>query len=122
MRLADSDPSGSQRFAGRTRPAHFCAGIVLACFCAIAQAGATTPTLKHQATGTVESHTPTQIVMLHAVGKNKTQWDFVLTSATQIPPGVAKGVRVTIYYHDDNGKRIADRIKVIAVTPPKKTN
>ncbi|MGD0841692.1 MAG: hypothetical protein ABSA32_11075 [Candidatus Acidiferrales bacterium] len=103
------------------RVLHACLGILLVAACFIAPACNYATTLKHQATGTVQSHTATEIVMLHNVGKNQTHWDFVLTHATQIPAGVNKGVRVTIYYHDDNGKRIADRIKVVAVSTPPKT-
>jgi len=116
MRLADLRRTN----ATVKRGLHACLGVVLIAACLAAPVSNYAATLKHQATGTVQSHTATEIVMLHNVGKNQTHWDFVLTHATQIPAGVNKGVRVTIYYHDDGGKRIADRIKVVAVsTPPK---
>ena len=116
MRLADL----RRRNAAVKRAMHACLGVALIAAYLAAPVSNYATTLKHQATGTVESHSPSTIVMLHNVGKNQTHWDFVLTHATQIPAGVNKGVRVTIYYHDDNGKRIADRIKVVAVsTPPK---
>jgi hypothetical protein len=76
-------------------------------------------TIKHQASGTIQSHTPSGIVLLKTVGKHQSKWDFVLTHDTQIPDGVNRGVRVTIYYHEDNGKRIADRVKVVAVAGAK---
>jgi hypothetical protein len=76
-------------------------------------------TIKHQASGTIQSHTPSGIVLLKTVGKHQSKWDFVLTHDTQIPDGVNRGVRVTIYYHEDNGKRIADRVKVVAVSGAK---
>jgi hypothetical protein len=117
MRLADFRRTNS----AAKRALHACLGVILIAACLVAPVSNFAATLKHQATGTVQSHTPTEIVMLHSVGKNTTHWDFVLTHATQIPAGVNKGVRVTIYYHDDNGKRIADRIKVVAVSTPPKT-
>lgn len=98
-------------------------GLILIAACLVAPLSSRAVTVKHQATGTVQSRTPSGIVMLKQFGKHHAEWDFVLTHDTQIPPGVNKGVRVTIYYHDDNnGKRIADRIKVLAVTPAKKAS
>jgi hypothetical protein len=91
--------------------------------CLVAPLSSRAVTVKHQATGTVQSRTPSAIVMLKQFGTHHAQWDFVLTHDTEIPPGVNKGVRVTIYYHDDtNGRRIADRIKVLAVAAAKKAS
>jgi hypothetical protein len=96
-----------------------CLGIALAAAFLAAPIRDCATTLKHQASGTIESRTASGIVLLKHVGQHKTQWDFVLTHDTQIPSGVTKGVRVTIYYHEDNGHRIADRVKVVAVTAAK---
>jgi len=116
MRLTDCRPNDAKEKRGP----RVWLGVAVIFASLLAPAADYAATLKHQATGTIESHTPSAIVMLHNVGKNQAHWDFVLTKATQIPAGVTKGVRVTIYYHDDNGKRIADRIKVLAVsTTPK---
>ncbi|MGB6200481.1 MAG: hypothetical protein WA871_11425 [Candidatus Acidiferrales bacterium] len=98
-----------------------CLGIILVAACLVAPVSNYAVTVKHQATGTIQSHTASAIVLLKTIGKHQSQWDFVLTHATQIPLGVNKGVRVTIYYHEDGGKRIADRIKIVAVTTTKKT-
>jgi hypothetical protein len=92
-----------------------CLGIALVLSCIVAPVRDYATTLKHQASGSVVSRSPSGLVLLKHVGQHQTQWDFVLTRDTQIPPGVTKGVRVTIYYHEDNGHRIADRIKVVAV-------
>ena len=98
-------------------------GIALLIVLLVAPLTGNAATVKHQATGTIESRSASGIVMLKQFGKHHAQWDFVLTHDTQIPPGVNKGVRVTIYYHDDNGgKRIADRIKVLAVAGAKKAS
>jgi hypothetical protein len=97
-------------------------GIVLAALCVVAPIRDSAATIKHQASGIIQSHTPAELVLLKSVGKHQSKWDFVLTHDTQIPDGVNRGVRVTIYYHEDNGKRIADRVKVVAVTTTKKTN
>jgi hypothetical protein len=99
-----------------------CLGIILIAGCLAAPIPLSAATIKHQASGTIQLHTASEIVLLKTVGKHQSKWDFVLTHDTQIPDGVNKGVRVTIYYHEDNGKRIADRVKVVAVTPTKKAN
>ncbi len=101
------------------RALRVCLGIALTIAFLAAPIRDSATTLKHQASGTIASRTPAGIVLLKHVGQHKTQWDFVLTHDTQIPAGVTKGVRVTIYYHEDNGHRIADRIKVVAVTAAK---
>jgi hypothetical protein len=93
--------------------------IILVVTCIFAPISSVAATIKHQASGTIQSHTPSGIVLLKTVGKHQSKWDFVLTHDTQIPDGVNRGVRVTIYYHEDNGKRIADRVKVVAVSGAK---
>jgi len=117
MRLADPprfDATGKRKL-------RVCLGLTLVIACLVAPLSGNAATVKHQATGTIQSRTPSGIVMLKQFGKNHAHWDFVLTHDTQIPDGVVRGVRVTIYYHDDNsGKRIADRIKVLAVAGAKK--
>ena len=115
MRLADSRKFDSTA-KGMVRA---CLGVALIVACLAVPTSNYATTLKHQASGTIESHTPSAIVLLKHVGQHKTQWDFMLTHETQIPPGVVKGVRVTIYYHEDGGHRIADRIKVVAVSGAK---
>jgi hypothetical protein len=121
--LADSasDDSG-RRGAAVKRWSRLRLPAIVALACLLVPISAAAVTVKHQATGTIQSRTGVGIVMLKQFGKHTSQWDFVLTHDTQIPDGVAKGARVTIYYHDDNGKRIADRIKVISETPQKKTS
>jgi hypothetical protein len=99
-----------------------CLGMIVMCAFLAAPIANVAATIKHQASGTIQSHTPSEILLLKTVGKHQSKWDFVLTHDTQIPDGVNRGVRVTIYYHEDNGKRIADRVKVVAVTTTKKTN
>jgi hypothetical protein len=96
-----------------------CLGVILLCACLAAPIVTVAATIKHQASGAIQSHTPSEIVLLKTVGKHQSKWDFVLTHDTQIPDGVNRGVRVTIYYHEDNGKRIADRVKVVAVSGAK---
>jgi hypothetical protein len=117
MRLADP-----QRFDATGKfMLRVCLGTTLMIACLVAPLSSNAATVKHQATGSILSRTPSAIVMLKQFGEHHAQWDFILTHDTQIPPGVNKGVRVTIYYHDDtNGHRIADRIKVVALTTQKK--
>jgi hypothetical protein len=117
MRLADP-----QRFDSACKfMLRVCLGMTLTIACLVAPLSSNAATVKHQATGRILSRTPSAIVMLKQFGQHHAQWDFFLTRDTQIPPGVNKGVRVTIYYHDDtNGHRIADRIKVVALTTQKK--
>ncbi|MGB6429137.1 MAG: hypothetical protein WBF06_01015 [Candidatus Acidiferrales bacterium] len=121
MRTTNSALDHSERHGARAKHAlRLCLAAILTVACLLAPISNYAVTVKHQATGTIQSRTPSTIVMLKQFGKHTSQWDFVLTHDTQIPEGVAKGARVTIYYHDDNGKRVADRIKVISTTPQKK--
>jgi hypothetical protein len=108
--------------ASAKRTLRACMGTVLAFISLAAPIAISAATIKHQASGTIQLHTASELVLLKTVGKHQSKWDFVLTHDTQIPDGVNRGVRVTIYYHEDNGKRIADRVKVVAVTPAKKTH
>jgi hypothetical protein len=124
MRLADSALIAARRFdATSRRLLRVCLGMALVIACLFAPLSINAATVKHQATGSIQSRSASGIVMLKQFGKHHAQWDFVLTHDTQIPEGVVKGARVTIYYHDDtNGKRIADRVKVLAVVGAKKAS
>ena len=71
---------------------------------------------EHQATGSVASATPTQIVLLKTFGKNETKWTFVVNLKTKIEAKPTKGQRIRISYHEEKGVRIADRIRGAATS------
>lgn len=58
----------------------------------------------------------TQLVILKQFGRNKTRWTFSLTPGTRSDAKPAKGARVRIFYHEEKGRRIADRVKILS--PP----
>ncbi len=68
---------------------------------------------QHQATGAVVSFTDTRLVISKATGKNKSDWPFALSPQTKIQGKLAKGARVTVYYHEEKTQRIAHRVKVL---------
>jgi hypothetical protein len=69
---------------------------------------------RHQATGTVATSSPTQLVLLKQFGRNKSQLNFVLNPKTKIEGKLAKGERVRIYYSDDaKGQRVAEQVKIL---------
>jgi hypothetical protein len=69
------------------------------------------PPKKHQATGEILSVNSTQLLLLHARGRTKQKMSFVLTSRTRKSGEIVKGSRVTVYYRERNGRRIAFRIR-----------
>jgi hypothetical protein len=74
---------------------------------------------RHQATGIVIRLTDTTIVVTRGRGKQKTNWSFVRNEKTKTIGLLTRAAKVTVYYHEENGKRIAERIKVLeAATPP----
>jgi hypothetical protein len=74
---------------------------------------------KHQATGIVIRLTDTSIVVARGRGKTKTNWSFVRDEKTRTVGILTRAAKVTVYYHEENRKRIAERIKVVeAATPP----
>ena len=75
----------------------------------------------HQATGTVGTSSPTQLVLLKQFGRNQAHWNFVLNPKTKLEGKLTKGERVRIYYYDDpKGQRVAEQVKIIeqASAPP----
>jgi hypothetical protein len=122
MRLANSRfRCRSRAHAPGTGSPRATLAIAFALACLLAPIRAHAVNGKHQATGTILLRSPSGIVMLKKFGEHTAKWDFVLTHDTEIPDGVAKGARVTIYYHYDSAsKRIAERIKVISAPAVKK--
>jgi hypothetical protein len=72
---------------------------------------------QHQATGTVVSFTDTSLVISKAVRKKKSDWTFVLNAKTKTQGILAKGAKVTVYYHEENAQKIARRVKVWEAKP-----
>ena len=75
----------------------------------------------HQATGTIGTSSPTQLVLLKQFGRNQAHWNFVLNPKTKLEGKLTKGERVRIYYYDDpKGQRVAEQVKIIeqASAPP----
>lgn len=65
----------------------------------------------HQATGEVLSVTRTSLMLLHARGRTKQRMAFVLTPQTKKKINILKDDRITVYYQEDNGRRVALRIR-----------
>jgi hypothetical protein len=69
---------------------------------------------RHQATGTIGTSSPTQLVLLKQFGRNQAHWNFVLNPKTKLEGKLTKGERVRIYYYDDpKGQRVAEQVKII---------
>lgn len=65
----------------------------------------------HQATGEVISISGTGLMLLHARGRLKQRMSFVLTPLTKEEGHFVKGERIIVYYLENNGRRIAKRIR-----------
>jgi hypothetical protein len=78
-----------------------------------------TPPKRHQATGTIATSGATQLVLLKTFGRNQARWNFVLNPKTKLEGKLTKGVRVRIYYYNDaKGQRVAEEIKILALSSP----
>ena len=101
---------------------------LLACTCWAAQTTApakatgktATPSTKatekakaHQATGKLVATTDTSLVIAKAVGKKKSEWTFARNGETKVQGNLAKDAKVIVYYDEENGKKIARRVKVL---------
>ena len=101
---------------------------LLACTCWAAQTTApakatgktATPSTKatekakaHQATGKLVATSDTSLVIAKAVGKKKSEWTFARTAETKVQGNLAKDAKVIVYYDEENGKKIARRVKVL---------
>jgi len=73
---------------------------------------------KHQATGIVVSLSDTSLTIARGRGEKKTNWLFTRTERTRWQGIIKRGAKVVVYYHEEKGKRIADRIKVTEPAPP----
>ncbi len=72
---------------------------------------------QHQATGDVAASASTQLVILKQFGRNKVRWTFVTNPKTRLDGKAAKGARVRIFYHEEKGQRVADRVKIMEAAP-----
>lgn len=68
---------------------------------------------KHQATGIVVTLTDTRIVIAKGHGRKKTNLSFVRTNQSRTVGILNRGAKVTVYYHEEEGKKIVDRVKVL---------
>ena len=55
----------------------------------------------------------TSLVIAKAVGKKKSEWTFARTAETKVQGNLAKDAKVIVYYDEENGKKIARRVKVL---------
>ncbi len=67
----------------------------------------------HRATGKVVAASDTNLVISKAVGKKKSEWTFARTADTKVQGNLVKDAKVTVYYNEENGKKIASRVKVL---------
>jgi hypothetical protein len=70
---------------------------------------------QHQATGTVATSAPTQLTILKKFGRNKARWNFAVTPKTKVDGRLLPTVRVRVYYHEDKGQKVADRVKIMGL-------
>lgn len=85
----------------------------------LAGAAANAQEKRHQATGTIATSGPTQLVLLKQFGRNQAHWNFVLNPKTKLEGKLTKGERVRIYYYDDaKGQRVAEQVKVLSPATP----
>jgi hypothetical protein len=73
----------------------------------------TTQRAVHHETGKVSSMTSSDLVVNHRRMGKEEKTNFVLNSGTKQEGKIEQGDRVTVYYHDQNGKKIAVEIKVL---------
>ena len=93
-------------------------GVLLAAWVLVG-AAASAQEKRHQATGTIATSGPTQLVLLKQFGRNQAHWNFVLNPKTKVEGKLTKGERVRIYYYDDaKGQRVAEQIKILAPATP----
>ncbi len=65
----------------------------------------------HRATGTVVSISDTGLALSHKVKGKEAESTFVIEKETKMAGKVEKGARVTVFYHMEDGKKEATRIK-----------
>ena len=71
----------------------------------------------HQATGTVASANAKGLVLIKQFGRNKVNWNFTLTPKTTLDGKLVKAERVRVYYHEEKGQRVAERVRVVEAAP-----
>jgi hypothetical protein len=76
------------------------------------------PPKKHQATGIVLTLSDTSLVVAKGRGEKKTNFSFVRAPETRTTGTLKRGVKVTVFYHEEKGKKIADRIKILEEPAP----
>jgi len=103
----------------RIATGHLIAMGTLLAILALANIAAAAQEKRHQATGTIATSGPTQLVLLKQFGRNQAHWNFVLNPKTKVEGKLTKGERVRIYYYDDaKGQRVAEQIKILAPASP----
>lgn len=96
-----------------------------------AKASSTTPAddakKEHQLTGTITAVSDTALTITHRKNKEgKTETTFTMSADTKKDGDVKKDAKVTVFYHADGGKMVANRVKAApapapAAAPAKKT-
>jgi hypothetical protein len=75
---------------------------------------ATTQSAVHHETGKVSSMSSSDLVLNRKRMGKEEKTNFVLDSGTKQEGKIEQGDRVTVYYHDQNGKKIATEVKVVS--------
>jgi hypothetical protein len=76
----------------------------------------------HHETGKADSLAADQLVLDHTWRGKERKTTFTLDSSTKKEGNVEKGDRVMVYYHFENGHRIATELKTMAAKPKTEAN
>jgi translation elongation factor P/translation initiation factor 5A len=71
----------------------------------------------HHETGTVSSVTGTELVLAHKWRGKEEKAKFTLDSSTKKEGSIAQGGHVTVYYHFEDGQRVATELKASQTKP-----
>jgi len=83
---------------------------------------AATKTTLHHETGKVDSLAADQLILDHTWKGKERKTTFTLDSSTKKEGDVEKGDRVMVYYHFQNGHRVATELKAMAAKAKTETN
>lgn len=74
---------------------------------------ASTQSTTHQETGKVSSMTSSHLVLSREHLGKAEKSDFILNPVTKREGKIGNGDRVIVYYHNENGKKIATEVKAV---------
>jgi Domain of unknown function (DUF5666) len=79
----------------------------------------TASTAVHHEMGTISSLTSNELTLDHTWKGKEEKTKFTLESSTKKEGNIAQGDHVTVYYHLDNGQRVATEVKALGTKPAK---